>query len=347
MRLGDKPVGREHPPFVIAELSGNHNGSLEQALAIVDAAAGAGAHALKLQTYTADTLTLDIHGGEFLISETQSLWHGRSLHELYAKAHTPWEWHEPIMRRAKALGLTCFSTPFDATAVDFLEALDVPAYKVASFENCDLPLIRRIAATGKPMLLSTGMATLEEIGESVQCARAAGNRDLVLLKCTSAYPASPESSHVRTVADLRERFGCEIGLSDHTPGIGAAVAAVAHGASVVEKHFTLRRADGGVDAAFSLEPEEMRLLVVETRRAWASLGSVHYGITEAERPSLRFRRSLYIARDLKAGDVLTPETLRSIRPSGGLAPKHYDELLGRRVARDVKKGTPVTWDLIA
>ena len=346
MLIGNRRIGRDAPPFVIAEMSGNHNQSLERALKIVEAAAGAGAHALKLQTYTADTMTLAINEGEFFINDEGSLWKGQSLHDLYKLAYTPWEWHAPIMRRARELGMLCFSSPFDETAVDFLAGLDVPAYKIASFENVHLPLIRKAAATGKPMIISTGMATLAEIEEAVKAARDAGCRDLILLKCTSTYPATPKSSNVLTIPDLRDRFDCEIGLSDHTMGLGAAVAAVAHGATVIEKHFTLRRADGGVDSTFSLEPEELRALVTETERAWQSLGEISYGPGDAEKNSLIFRRSIYIAADLKAGDVLTDKNLRCVRPGLGLPPKFYDELLGRRVNQDVKKGTPMAWKLV-
>jgi pseudaminic acid synthase len=327
-------------------MSGNHNQSLDRALAIVDAASESGAHALKLQTYTADTITLAVNDGDFFIGDEQNLWKGSSLHDLYERAHTPWEWHAPIMKRATELGMICFSTPFDETAIDFLEDLKVPAYKIASFENVHLPLIRRAAATGKPLIISTGMATMLELEEAVGAAREAGCRDLVLLKCTSTYPATPVNSNVATIPDLRKLFGCEVGLSDHTMGVGASVAAVAHGATVIEKHFTLRRADGGVDSTFSLEPEEFRALVTETERAWQSIGHVSYGPSEGEKKSLIFRRSIYIAQDLKAGDVLTRENLRCVRPGMGLAPKHYEELLGRRVQRDVKKGTPMSWNLV-
>lgn len=346
MKIAGRKIGQDSPPFVIAEMSGNHNQSLDRALAIVDAAAKAGAHALKLQTYTADTMTLAITEGEFFIDDAQSLWKGTSLHDLYKLAYTPWEWHEPIMRRASDLGMVTFSTPFDESAVDFLETLKVPAYKIASFENIHLPLIRKVAATGKPMIISTGMATLAEIEDAVRTAREAGCTDLALLKCTSTYPATPANSNVLTIQDLRARFGCEVGLSDHTMGIGVSVAAVAHGATVIEKHFTLKRSDGGVDSAFSIEPEELKALVVETERAWQSLGRVSYGPTEAEKKSLVYRRSIYVALDLKAGDALTVENMRCVRPGKGLPPKHYEELLGRRVNRDVKKGTPMAWGLV-
>lgn len=346
MQIANRKIGRESAPFVIAEMSGNHNQSLDRALEIVGAAASAGAHALKLQTYTADTMTLGINEGEFFINDEQSLWKGKSLHELYKQAYTPWEWHEPIMQRARELGMICFSTPFDESAVEFLERLEVPVYKIASFENVHLPLIRKVAATGKPVIISTGMATVAEIDDAVKAARESGCRELILLKCTSTYPATPESSNVLTIPHLRSLFGCEVGLSDHTMGVGASVAAVAHGATVIEKHFTLRRADGGVDSSFSLEPSELAALVVETERAWQSLGRVTYGPTEAEKKSLVFRRSIYIAEDLKTGDVLTPENMRCVRPGLGLPPKYYPMLLGRRVNKDVRKGAPMTWNLL-
>ena len=345
MKIADKTIGPQARPFIIAEMSGNHNQSLDRALEIVEAAASAGAHALKLQTYTADTITLDICAGEFMITEERSLWKGSSLYDLYRRAYTPWEWHEPIMRRARDLGMLCFSTPFDESAVDFLEGLKVPAYKIASFEIVHLPLIRKVASTGKPLIISTGMASLAEITEAVRTAHEAGCSELVLLKCTSTYPASPERSNVETIPHMRATFGCEVGLSDHTMGIGTSVAAVALGATVIEKHFTLRRIDGGVDSSFSLEPEELGALVVETERAWQSLGQVAYGPTEAERESLPFRRSLYIVRDVKAGATLTADNLRAIRPGLGLAPRYYETVLGMRVRKDVQRGTPVTWEL--
>lgn len=344
MMLAGRPIGCGQPPLLIAEMSGNHNQSLERALAIVEAAAKSGAHAIKLQTYTADTMTLDVDAADFRIQDPQSLWTGRKLYELYQQAHTPWEWHEPIFRRARQLGLIAFSTPFDETAVDFLETLDVPAYKIASFENADLPLIRKVAATGKPLIISTGLATLAQLDEAVRTARAAGCRDLILLKCTSTYPASPEDSHLHTLPHMRELFGCEVGLSDHTLGIGVAVAAVALGATVIEKHFTLARAEGGVDAAFSLEPHEFALLRQETERAWQALGQVHYGPTEAERASLVFRRSIYVSRDLAAGDTFSRDNIRIIRPGYGLAPKYYDIVLGKKAARDLRRGMPLRWE---
>jgi N-acetylneuraminate synthase len=346
MKISNREIGSNALPFVIAEMSGNHNQSLERALAIVDAAAKAGAHALKLQTYTADTITLDVAEGDFFINDEKSLWKGSSLHNLYKLAYTPWEWHVPIMRRAHELGMLCFSTPFDESAVEFLETLDVHAYKIASFENVHLPLIRKVAATGKPIIISTGMATLGEIDEAVSVAREAGCTDLILLKCTSTYPATPKNSNVLTIPHMRSMFGCEVGLSDHTMGLGASIAAVAHGATVIEKHFTLNRADGGVDSTFSLEPEELRLLVVETERAWQSLGQVTYGPNEAEKKSLVFRRSIYIAEDIKTGELLTTQNLRCVRPGLGLPPRYYEMLLGRRVNQDIRKGTPMEWGLI-
>lgn len=344
--IAERTIGPDSAPFVIAEMSGNHNQSLERALEIVEAAASSGAHGLKIQTYTPDTMTLDLDEGDFFISDPNSLWQGKSLYALYGEAYTPWEWHAPIFERARALGMVPFSTPFDASAVDFLESLDSPCYKIASFENTDLPLIRRVAATGKPMIISTGMATVAELDESVRVARSAGCRDLVLLKCTSNYPATPQNTNIRTIPHLRELFGCEVGLSDHTMGLGVSVASVALGATVIEKHFTLRRADGGVDSAFSLEPDEMRSLVVETERAWQSLGQVCYGATAAEEKSKVFRRSLYIARDLHAGEVLDASAVRAIRPGRGLPPKYIDIFLGKTVKWDVKKGTPLSWDLV-
>jgi N-acetylneuraminate synthase len=345
--IGSRKVGPAHPPFVIAEMSGNHNQSLEKALKIVDAAADSGAHALKIQTYTADTMTLDLKEGAFFIEDKSSLWKGKSLYELYQEAHTPWDWHKAIFDRCRERGVLGFSTPFDETSVDFLEKLNVPAYKIASFENIDLPLIRKVAATGKPMIISTGMATLAELDETVRTAREAGARDLVLLKCTSSYPASPEDSNIRTIAHMGELFGTQIGLSDHTLGVGAAVAAVALGATVIEKHFTLSRAEGGVDSKFSLEPDEMRSLVVETERAWQSLGKVQYGCSKAETKSLRFRRSLYVVEDVKKGEVFTTKNLRNIRPGEGLAPKFLETFVGRKASRDIKRGTPADWDLLS
>lgn len=346
MKIANREIGPAHRPYVIAEMSGNHNQSLERALSIVDAAAASGADAIKIQTYTADTMTLDVDAPGFTIEDPKSLWAGRRLHDLYQEAHTPWAWHKPIMDRAAERGMHCFSTPFDDSSVDFLETLGVPAYKIASFENTDLPLIRKVAATGKPIIISTGMATLAEIHDAVSAAHEAGCRDVAILKCTSTYPATPENTNVRTIANMRETFGCEVGLSDHTMGCGAAIAAVALGATIIEKHFTLLRADGGVDSAFSLEPAEMKMLRIESERAWQSLGRVTYGGTAAEEKSRAFRRSLYVAKAMKAGDVLTRENLRAIRPGFGLSPKYFDSMLGRAIGRDAPAGTPLTWDLL-
>ena len=346
MKIQHWGVGAGSAPLVIAEMSGNHNQSLERALEIVDAAAQSGAHALKIQTYTAETMTIDIREREFFISDEKSLWKGESLFDLYKKAYTPWEWHEAIFDRAKKHNMLAFSTPFDRTAVDFLEDLNVPCYKIASFENTDLPLIRYVAATGKPMIISTGMATFAELDETVDAARSAGCKDLVLLKCTSTYPSTPDDSNILTIPEMRSRYGCEIGISDHTMGIGVSVAAVALGATVVEKHFTLQRADGGVDSAFSMEPQEMAQLVLETERAWQALGKVQHGPTEKEKASLVFRRSLYVVADVKAGEKLTPANVRAIRPGNGIAPKFYEEVIGKTAKRDIARGTPLSHDLI-
>jgi len=346
MRIGTREIGAHQRPYVIAEMSGNHNHSLERALAIVDAAAASGADAIKLQTYTAATMTLDIRAPGFVIEDPKSLWAGRQLYELYDEAHTPWDWHAPIMGRAAQHGLACFSTPFDDSAVDFLETLAVPAYKIASFECTDLPLIRKVAATGKPMIISTGMATLAEIDDTVRTARAAGCKDLVLLKCTSTYPATPINTNLRTIPVLREAFGCEVGLSDHTMGCGAAIAAVALGATVVEKHFTLARADGGVDATFSLEPAELQMLRVETERAWQAMGGVVFGGSAAEAKSMAFRRSLYVVSDVAAGEPLTHANVRAIRPGFGLPPKYLDTVLGMPAQMAMPRGTPLGWELL-
>ncbi len=345
--IAGRKIGPNQQPFVIAEMSGNHNQSLDRALAIVDAAAKAGAHALKIQTYTADTMTLDLSEGEFFIGDSGSLWQGKSLYKLYQEAYTPWEWHQPIFERCREQGMIGFSTPFDETAVDFLESLEVPCYKIASFENTDLPLIRKVAATGKPMIVSTGMATVAELDETVRTIRAAGCENFVLLKCTSTYPSTPENTNLRTIPHMRELFRCQTGLSDHTMGVGAAVASVVLGATVIEKHFTLRRADGGVDSSFSLEPEEMHSLVLETERAWQSLGAVSYGPSAAEKPSLQYRRSLYVTQDIKAGEAFTRDNVRAIRPGLGLPTKHLETFMGRKASRDVRRGTPLKWDLLA
>ena len=332
-------------PFIIAEMSGNHNQSLERALEIVEAAAKAGVNALKLQTYTADTMTLDIKGGEFSINDPKNIWNGNSLHDLYKKAYTPWDWHEKIFNHASKLGMIAFSSPFDESAVEFLEGLNVPCYKIASFENTDLPLIRRVAKTGKPMIISTGMASVAELDETVRTARESGCTDLTLLKCTSTYPASPGNTNLLTIPHMKKLFRCEVGLSDHTLGIGVAVASVALGATVIEKHFTLDRADGGVDSTFSLEPHELSQLVIESKRAWEAIGSVKYGPTSAEKIAASRRRSLYITTDLQVGDVLTEDNVRSIRPGLGLPSKYFNIILGMSITKDVTRGSPVEWSL--
>lgn len=344
--INKRKIGAGHPPFIIAEMSGNHNHSLQRALEIVEAAAKTGVHALKIQTYTPDTMTLDLDEREFHISDSGSLWAGTSLYKLYGQAYTPWEWHKPIFERARELGIIAFSTPFDDTAVDLLESLEVPCYKVASFENTDLPLIRRVAATGKPLIISTGMASIAELDDTVRAARDAGCKDLILLKCTSTYPATAGNTNILTIPHMRELFGCEVGLSDHTMGVGVSVASVALGATVIEKHFTLNRADGGVDSTFSMEPAEMAQLVLEIERAWQALGQVSYGATEAEKKSLVFRRSLYVVQDLKAGKVLTKDNVRAIRPGLGIPTKYLEIVLGKSVSRDIMRGTALGWELI-
>lgn len=346
IKIGSSNIGSNYKPFIIAEMSGNHNQSLDKAMKITEAAKKTGVDALKLQTYTADTMTLNISNKDFYINDKNNLWNGSSLYDLYKKAHTPWEWHEPIMRRAKELGMICFSSPFDETAVDFLESLNVPAYKIASFENTDLPLIKKVASTGKPIIISTGMLTLDELKESVQTIIESGCNKYILLKCTSNYPSTPKNSNIFTIPHMKKLFSCEIGLSDHTMGIGTSIAAISQGACIIEKHFTLDRNEGGVDSAFSLEPEEMKNLVIETNRAWESLGKINYGPTDEEIQSLKFRRSIYISEDMKKGDVFSYNNLRIIRPGFGLAPKHINKLIGKSTNKDIKKGTATSWDLI-
>ena len=344
--IGKFAVGGNNPPFVVAEMSGNHNQSLDRALEIVEAAAEAGVNAVKLQTYTADTMTLNLNESEFSIDNPKSLWHGYSLYGLYEKAHTPWDWHKPIFDRCAQLGVVCFSAPFDHTALDFLESLNCPAYKIASFENIDLPLIRSVASKGKPLIISTGMASIAELDEAVQTARDAGCEEIILLKCTSSYPSSPQNSNLQTIPHMRQMFDLQVGISDHTLGIGASLASVALGATLIEKHFTLSRNDGGVDSAFSLEPHEMKNLVEESRRAWQSLGTVAYGVTEEDKGSLQFRRSLYIVEDVKKGESLSTKNVRAIRPGKGLPPKYLDTVLGKQVSQSLKRGTPLSWEHI-
>jgi len=347
IKIGSHSVGPKHRPFIIGELSANHNQSLKRALKIVDEAARVGVHAIKLQTYTAETMTLDIRDREFFIDDSKSLWKGESLYQLYQKAYTPWEWHKPIFDRCKKLGMVGFSTAYDETALDFLESLDVPCYKIASFENTDLPLIRQVAKTGKPMIISSGMATVSEMEETVNAARLSGCKELILLQCTSSYPSSPEFSNLVTIPHMRQLFQCQVGLSDHTLGIGVGVASIALGATVIEKHLTLDRKDGGVDSAFSMEIDEIGSLVTETERAWRAMGNVVYGPLDSERGSLKFRRSLYIVKPMKVGDIFSKANVRAIRPGRGLAPKHYEFFLGRRVNKDVPMGTPLSWDLLS
>ncbi len=346
IKVANRRIGPGHPVFIVAEMSGNHNQSLKRALEIVDAAAKAGAHAIKLQTYTAETMTLNISKREFIISDPRSLWKGSSLYQLYQKAFTPWEWHRPIFKRCRELGMIGFSTPFDETSLEFLESLDVPCYKVAAFENTDIPLIRKIALTGKPMIISTGMATAAELDESVRAARIVGCQSLVLLKCVSAYPASPDETNLMTLPHMSNLFRCPVGLSDHTLGMGVGIASVAMGASIIEKHFTLKRSEGGVDAAFSLEPAEFQNFVTELERAQRAIGEVYYGPTDAEKGMLLYRRSLYVSRDIKAGNKLSKSNLRAIRPGLGLPPKYFEMVIGKKVKRDIVAGTPLTWHLL-
>lgn len=334
-KLDHRWIGPNHEPFIIAEMSGNHNGSKERALEIVRAAAQCGVDCLKFQTYTADTMTLNSMSDDFVIRDEKSLWNGRQLHDLYKEAYTPWEWHADLFQTAKELGVMSFSTPFDESAVDFLDDLGVPMFKIASFELTHLPLIRKVARTGKPIIMSTGMASLDEIGEAIATARDAGAQNIVILKCTSQYPAKASDANLRTIADMQERFGVQVGLSDHTLGIGVAVAAVVHGATVVEKHFTLDRNDGGVDSAFSLEPWEMKLLKEETARAWQASGSIHYSGTESEAKSRQFRQSIYPARDIAAGELFSTDNLKICRPGLSLAPRHWDQLIGKPAKRPI------------
>lgn len=343
IKIGDYIVGSGQLPFIIAEMSGNHNQSIDRALAIVDAAADAGAHAIKLQTYTADTITVQ---GAFRIEDENSLWKGRELYDLYKEAYTPWDWHARIFDHAKTRGLVAFSSPFDETAVDFLEDLGVPAYKIASFENTDWTLLKKVASTGKPVIVSTGASNLSDIDESVRLLRSYGCEQLILLKCTSTYPATPENTNLATIPHMAQMFNCQVGLSDHTMGIGVPLAAIALGATVIEKHFTLSRADGGVDAAFSLEPEELKALVIESERAFKALGTVKYGIQKAEEKSVNFKRSLYAVTDINEGEAITEENVKSKRPSLGLHTKYLKDVVGKTASTYIKKGTPIQFDLI-
>lgn len=345
-RIAGRAIGADEPPFVIAEMSGNHNQSLDRALALVDIAADTGADAVKLQTYRPDTITLDASNPDFTVPSDSPLWKDRQLFDLYKQAYTPWEWHQPIFERARERGIIAFSSAFDESSVDFLETLDAPAYKIASFEITHIPLIRKAAGTGKPLIISTGMAVPEEIEEALSACRELGNSQVAILKCTSAYPAPTEDANVLTIPDMRSRYGCEVGISDHTMGCGVAIAAVAHGASIIEKHFTIARAEGGVDSAFSMEPGEFTTLVTEARRAREALGTVKYGKSASDSNSERYRRSIYFSRDLPKGAVITQDDIKIVRPSFGLAPRHYDEVIGATTTAEVKLGDRVTWESI-
>jgi pseudaminic acid synthase len=344
--IGGRMVGEGHSPLIVAEMSGNHNQSFDRAIEIIDKAKAAGADAIKFQTYTPDTMTLDLKRDEFFLKDMDNPWEGKSLYEVYKEAYTPWEWHEDLAKRCKDIGLLWFSSPFDASAVDFLEKLNVPAYKIASAENTDIQLIRKVAATGKPVIISTGMATIADLSESVEVAREAGCKELILLKCTCTYPAAPENSNLLTIPHLRDLFNTPVGLSDHTLGIGVGVASVALGSVLVEKHFTLSREEGGVDAFFSLEPHELKMLGEECRRAWSSLGGIVYGPVGKEKDYLKCRRSLYVVKDMEKGELFSADNVRAIRPGLGLPTKYFDVLRGAKVSRSVKKGTPVSWEIL-
>lgn len=346
IQIAHHTISAQHRPFIIAEMSGNHNQSLDRALEIVDAVADTGAQALKIQTYTPDTITFNGQSNEFMIRDSESIWTGQNLYNLYQQAYTPWEWHAPIFEHARKRGLVVFSSPFDTTAVDFLETLDVPVYKIASFENTDHILLKKVAQTGKPVIMSTGVASVRDLDESVKVLRANGCTELILLKCTSTYPATPESTNLLTIPHMRQLFDVPVGLSDHTMGIGASVASVALGAVVIEKHVTLSRADGGVDSTFSLEPHELKSLVIESERAFLAMGQVSYTLTPREQKSLLHKRSLYVVNDVKAGEPFTPRNVRSIRPASGLHTRYYDDILGKTASQDITAGTALAWSLI-
>ena len=341
MKIDSNQIGKSYPPFIVAEMSGNHNQSLERALKIIDMAAEAGADAIKIQTYTADTITLKSDKEDFLIKDKSSLWAGENLHSLYEKAHTPWEWHEKIFDYSKKKGISCFSSPFDESAIEFLEKFNPPAYKIASFENNHLPLIKCAAKTKKPLIISTGMATVSEIENAVNTTREQGCEDIVLLKCTSTYPASPSNSNISTLPHLKSLFNTEVGISDHTLGIGVPLVSIGYGATFIEKHFTLNRSDGGVDSQFSLEPHELKSLVIESKRAWESIGNITYGSSSEEKSSMIFKRSIYVAKDIKKGELFNQSNLRVIRPGYGCSPKFYESLIGKQAKKDFMAGTPL------
>ncbi len=345
IKIGNIELGKGLKPMIVAEMSGNHNQSLNKALEIVEEAAKTGAHALKIQTYTADTLTIDKKDGDFFLGDKNSLWYGMSMYELYQQAHTPWEWHKPIFERCNELGLLCFSSPFDETAVDFLEDLGCPCYKIGSTENTDFNLLEKVARTGKPVIISTGMATVSELGEMVSTVRKAGCKELVLLKCTAAYPAKPSDANLLTIPHMGDMLDCHIGLSDHTLGTAVAVASATLGAVMIEKHFTISRKDKSVDSEFSMEPYEFRQMVVDTEVAWNALGEIHYGATNNENSNLS-RRSLYVVKDMKKGEIITKENVRSIRPGYGLPVKYFNDVLGMKITKDVSRGTRLSFDLV-
>lgn len=344
MKIGKRNISTEHKPFIIAELSANHNQSLERALELVKKAAESGADAVKLQTYTADTMTFSIKSEEFMIRDESSPWNGRHMYDLYDEAHTPWDWHKQIFDYAKELNLLAFSSPFDDTAVDFLESLDVPAYKIASFECIDTQLIKKVASTGKPMIISTGMANSDEIDDAVETAKIYGCTDLCLLKCTSTYPASPKHANISSIDAMRSKYKCEVGLSDHTLGVGVACAAISYGASIIEKHLTLNSNEDGIDSSFSMNPTEFSLLVSETNKAWESKGKVHFGVTDSEKNSRKRRRSLYFSKDLSEGTLISETHIKRVRPGNGLKPKYFEEIIGKTLNNDVKMGQPIKWD---
>jgi pseudaminic acid synthase len=346
IKIAGSEIGEGCKPFIVAELSGNHQQDYNLAVQMIESAARAGVNAIKLQTYTAQTMTLDRHDENFVVNDQNSLWQGDTLFDLYAKASTPWEWHKPLFDKAKSLGLIAFSSPFDATAVDFLETLDVPCYKIASFENNDLPLIKRVAQTGKPIIVSTGMASQLEIEELLETIRDTGNDQVILLKCTSNYPANASDSHLATITHLKNNYNCLVGLSDHSNGISISLAGVALGACLIEKHFVLDRQAGGVDAAFSLEPDELTDLVRESEKVYHSIGKIQYGGSENEQQSKKYRRSVYCSKKIPKGELLTEENIRVIRPGFGLAPKYFEQLLGKTASQNIPEGTALDWNLV-